>query len=93
MSELMGILRIGRDWVNVGLHAILARPWVSELVSVGVLLLLLVRVYFRYVSAATQPNLRIRRRRTATTLVHTRVWLVILVIGLLALFGYDHFGS
>lgn len=71
------------------LMKIVTNMWTRELVLVALIVLLLVRFYFRYVKAVSHQGERTRRRRTHKTLVNTRVALVVLVIALLAVVGYD----
>ncbi|WP_390410023.1 hypothetical protein [Lacticaseibacillus jixiensis] len=68
---------------------IVTNMWFRELVLVALIVLLLVRYYFRYVSAVKSNGLRSKRRRTHNVLVNTRVALVILVLALVAVVGYD----
>lgn len=68
---------------------IITSMWFRELVLVALIVLLLVRYYFRYVNAVRTKGLRSQRRRTQSVLANTRVALVILFVALLAVVGYD----
>lgn len=67
------------------LHNLLFR----ELFVVFLIVLAMLRYIHRYVKASNNPNVRIRRRRMATTLAGTRHLLIVLVLVLVAVVAYD----
>ncbi|MFD1484256.1 hypothetical protein ACFQ5J_03300 [Lacticaseibacillus baoqingensis] len=89
---LVGSLMAQGGIIATLLHNMLLR----ELVLAALILLLLIRFYFKYVNAATRKNERIRRRRTRQTIVNTRILLLVLGVALVGVLAYDrvlpHFG-
>ncbi|WP_127848341.1 hypothetical protein [Lacticaseibacillus hulanensis] len=84
--------------LNTILDIILHNLLVRELFIVFLIVVVMLRYISKYVGASRNPNPRIRTRRMATTLKDTRGMLIVLVIALVAVIGYDrvirpHFAS